>query len=50
MKLDQKEIERTSILKNINDKKSAGNVYFANGSFFICKRDVTNFIRRITFF
>lgn len=38
--IDQKEIERTSILKNVNDKKSAGNVYFANGSFFICKRDI----------
>ena len=38
--IDQKEIKKTSILENINDKKSAGNVYFANGSFFICKRDV----------
>lgn len=38
--VDQKEIEKISILKNVNDKKSAGDVYFANGSFFICKREV----------
>jgi CMP-N-acetylneuraminic acid synthetase len=38
--VSQEEIKEQSILKNINDKKSAGNVYFANGSFFICKRDV----------
>jgi len=38
--IDQDEIKKTSILENVNDKKSAGNVYFANGSFFICKRDV----------
>ena len=38
--MSQKEIKDLALINNVNDKKSAGNVYFANGSFFICKRDV----------
>jgi CMP-N-acetylneuraminic acid synthetase len=38
--LDQKEIERAATMQNVNDKDSAGNIYFANGSFFICRRNV----------
>ena len=32
---DQKEIESAAIMQNVNDKDSAGNIYFANGSFFL---------------
>ena len=38
--LDQKEIERAATMQNVNDKDSAGNIYFANGSFFICRRNI----------
>ena len=36
----QEEILKATVLKNINDKKSAGDIYFANGSFFICRRNI----------
>ena len=38
--MDQEKIADATVLKNINDKKSAGDIYFANGSFFICRRDI----------
>lgn len=38
--LSQDTIAQGSKISNINDKNSAGDIYFANGSFFICRRDV----------
>jgi len=38
--LDQNLISNGAKIDNINDKNSAGDVYFANGSFFICRKDV----------
>jgi CMP-N-acetylneuraminic acid synthetase len=38
--LTQDVISSGSKISNINDKNSAGDIYFANGSFFICRRDV----------
>jgi CMP-N-acetylneuraminic acid synthetase len=37
--IPQDEIEKQSKIKNINDKNSCGEVYFFNGSFWVCKRD-----------
>tara|TARA_A100001515_G_scaffold65090_1_gene51571 strand:+ start:1420 stop:2142 length:723 start_codon:yes stop_codon:yes gene_type:complete len=36
--LEQDKISEMKTIRNVNDKKSAGNIYFANGSFFICRR------------
>ena len=36
--IPQEEIKRQSKISNINDKKSCGDVYFFNGSFWVCKR------------
>ncbi|MDB4337440.1 hypothetical protein OAA09_00320 [bacterium] len=38
--MNQEDIKKATVLKNINDKKSAGDIYFANGSFFICRRNI----------
>lgn len=38
--MGQDDILSGNKIKNINDKKSAGDIYFANGSFFICRRDI----------
>jgi len=38
--MSQEDILNGKKIKNINDKKSAGDIYFANGSFFICRRDI----------
>jgi N-acylneuraminate cytidylyltransferase len=37
--VEQDFIEKSSIISNINDKKSAGNCYFFNGSFMVCRKD-----------
>ena len=37
--LNQSAIEIGTKIDNVNDKNSAGDIYFANGSFFICRRD-----------
>ena len=36
--LPQESIKNMSKIININDRKSAGNIYFFNGSFWVCKR------------
>ena len=38
--MDQKTISDGTKIDNVNDKNSAGDIYFANGSFFICRRDI----------
>jgi CMP-N-acetylneuraminic acid synthetase len=38
--MSQNAISSASKISNVNDKNSAGDIYFANGSFFICRRDV----------
>ena len=38
--MDQKVISSGTKIDNVNDKNSAGDIYFANGSFFICRKDV----------
>jgi|7_EtaG_2_1085326.scaffolds.fasta_scaffold13829_2 N-acylneuraminate cytidylyltransferase len=38
--VDQDKIREMKKSSNVNDKKSAGEIYFANGSFFICRRNV----------
>lgn len=37
--MSQEQIIKTSVNRNINDKKSAGNCYFFNGAFMVCRRD-----------
>jgi len=38
--MKQSVISRGTKIDNVNDKNSAGDIYFANGSFFICRKDV----------
>tara|TARA_A100001011_G_C14267943_1_gene825601 strand:- start:309 stop:1028 length:720 start_codon:yes stop_codon:yes gene_type:complete len=38
--MDQDRISSGTKIRNVNDKNSAGDIYFANGSFFICRRDI----------
>lgn len=38
--MDQEVINKGTKIDNVNDKNSAGDIYFANGSFFICRRDI----------
>ena len=38
--MNPNQISSNKKIENINDKNSAGDVYFFNGSFWICKRDV----------
>jgi CMP-N-acetylneuraminic acid synthetase len=38
--MDQSVIRRGTKIDNVNDKNSAGNIYFANGSFFICRKPI----------
>jgi len=36
--MKQQDIKKRALLDNINDKNSAGNVYYSNGSFQVCRR------------
>jgi CMP-N-acetylneuraminic acid synthetase len=38
--MDQQVISTGTKIDNVNDKNSAGDIYFANGSFFICRREI----------
>jgi N-acylneuraminate cytidylyltransferase len=38
--ISQDQILASKKLSNVNDKNSAGDIYFANGSFFMCRRNV----------